>query len=87
MTLDAASGPKLIDLMTLMVERLPDIRMGRCAFYVNRRTRAFLRTHISNKITNSTLSMDNIAGRRVLSFDDIPVRRVDQLLSTETAVS
>jgi len=87
LTLDAASGPKLIDLMTLMVERLPDIRMGRCAFYVNRRTRAFLRTHISNKIINSTLSMDNIAGRRVLTFDDVPVRRVDQLLATETAVS
>jgi hypothetical protein len=87
LTLSASSGPKLIDLMTLMVERLPDIRMGRCAFYMNRRTRAFLRTHISNKIVNSTLSMDNIAGRRVLSFDDIPVRRVDQLLSTETAVS
>ena len=35
----------------------------------------------------ATLSMDNIAGRRVLAFDDIPVRRVDQLLSTETAIS
>lgn len=87
LTKDAASGPDLIDIMTDMVERLPNHRMGRCAFYVNRRTRAFLRKQITSAVKQSTLTMDTVAGRKVLAFDDIPVRRVDSLLSTEAAIS
>lgn len=86
LTKDAATGPDLIDLMTEAVERLPSIGMGRPAFYMNRRTRTFLRKQIKNAATN-TLTMDQVAGKRVLAFDDIPVRRVDTLLSTEAAVS
>ena len=86
---DAASGPDLIDLMTDAIERLPNggLNMGRAAFYMNRRTRTFLRKQITSAVKQSTLTMDTVAGKRVLAFDDIPVRRVDQLLATETAIA
>lgn len=87
LTSNAASGPDLIDLMTEAVERLPMVGMGRPAFYMNRRTRTFLRKQITNKVVNSTLTMDTVAGKRVLAFDDIPVRRVDRLRATETAIA
>lgn len=87
LTTDATTGPNLIDIMTDMVERLPNHSMGRCAFYVNRRTRSFLRKQITSAVKNSTLSMDTVAGKRVLAFDDIPVRRVDSLLATEAAIA
>lgn len=84
---DAATGPDLIDLMTQAIERLPNIRMGRPAFYMNRRTRSFLRRQMVAMVKQSTLSMDMVAGRRVMTFDDIPIRRCDQLLATEAAIT
>lgn len=87
LTKNADSGPDLIDLMTDAVERLPNIQMGRPVFYMNRRTRTFLRKQTKYAVANSTLSMEDVAGRKVLMFDDIPVRRCDSLLATETAIS
>lgn len=87
LTKNAATGPDLIDLMTDAVERLPNIQMGRPAFYMNRRTRTFLRKQITSAVGSSTLTMEQVAGRKVLAFDGIPVRRCDSLLATETAIS
>lgn len=89
LTKDASTGPDLIDLLTEAVERLPQggASMGRPAFYMNRRTRTFLRKQIKSAVSMSTLTMDTVAGKRVLAFDDIPVRRCDALLATETAIS
>lgn len=84
---DAATGPDLIDLMTQGIERLPNINMGRPVFYMNRRTRSFLRRQMVAMVKQSTLSMDTVAGKKVMTFDEIPVRRCDQLLATETAIS
>jgi hypothetical protein len=83
---DAATGPDLTDLMVQAVEMIPNLNAGRTAFYCNRGTRTWLRRQITNKVKNSTLSMENIAGRQVLAFDGIPVRRCDQLLYTESGV-
>ncbi len=87
LTKDGTTGPDLVDLMTEAVERLPAIGMGRPVFYANRRARTFLRKQIKNAVKNSTLTMEDIAGKRVVAFDGIPVRRVDGLLNTETAIS
>ena len=84
---DAASGPKLIDLMTQALDVPPSLTMGRPAFYMNRRARSFLRRQMLEKIAGSTLTMDQIGGKQVLSFSGIPVRRCDALLNTETAVA
>ncbi len=87
LTKDASAGADLIDLMTQAIELLPEIKMGRPVFYCPRTIRAFLRRQIVNKVAQSTLTMDTVAGRRVVTFDEIPVKRCDQLLTTEEAVS
>lgn len=87
LTKDASGGADLIDLMTQAIELLPNASVGRPAFYVPRNIRSFLRRQIANKVTNSTLTMDTVSGKKVLSFDDIPVRRVDALSADEALVS
>ena len=87
LTKAASSGPDLIDLMTQALELVQNTSMGRPAFYVSRTVRSFLRRQIANKVASSTLTMDEVAGKRVVSFDGIPVRRVDRIVTGETAVS
>lgn len=86
LTKDAATGPDLIDLLTDAVERIPALGMGRAVFYANRRTRAFLRKQVRSAVAN-TLTLENFEGRRVLTFDGIPIRTSDALLNTEAAVA
>ena len=85
LTKNAATGADLIDLMVQAIELLPNARMGRVVFYVNRTIRSFLRRQMMNK-SNVWLSMEEIAGKKVLAFDQIPVKRVDALLNTEARV-
>lgn len=85
LTKNAASGADLIDLMVQAIEMLPNTRMGRPVFYVNRTIRSFLRRQMMNK-SNVWLSMEEVAGKKVLAFDQLPVKRVDALLNTEARV-
>jgi hypothetical protein len=87
LTKNAASGPDLIDLLTQAIELLPSVGLGRPVFYCNRTIKSFLRRQIMNKIANSTLTMDTVAGKRVLAFDGIPVKRVDVLATDEAVVA
>jgi hypothetical protein len=86
LTKDAATGSDLVDLMTQAIELVPNIRAGRAAFYVNRTIRSYLRRQIKNA-KNMNLTLDTVAGRRVLAFDEVPVRRCDSILLTEATVS
>ena len=81
------AGPDLADLMTQALEHIPHIAMGRPVFYANRTITSFLRRQIVSKVRQSTLTMDTVAGRRVLAFDDVPVQRTDALNSNETKVA
>lgn len=83
---NAASGPDLIDLMTQACELIPNLNAGRPAFYMNRTVRSFLRRQIMNKVASSTLTMEQIGGRKVVAFDGIPVRRVDAITATEAGI-
>lgn len=86
MTKDAATGPDLTDLMVQALELVPSLSMGRPAFYMNRTTRSWLRRQITNKTKASTLTLENIAGKKVVSFDGVPCRRVDAITSTESGI-
>lgn len=86
LTNDAQAGADLIDLMTQAIELLPNANMGRAVFYVNRKVRSFLRRQIANKVAGSTLTMEQVAGKHVVSFDGIPVKRSDALLLSEAQV-
>lgn len=84
---DASAGADLIDLMTQALELVPNLNMGRAVFYCNRNIRSFLRRMIAHKVINSTLTMDNVAGKHVVSFDGVPVRISDAILSTEARIA
>lgn len=83
---DAATGPDLVDLMVQATERLPSLGTGRAAWYCNRTIRSYLRRQMLNK-SNVWLSLMEISGKRVMSFDEIPVRRCDAILNTEAKVA
>jgi hypothetical protein len=86
LTKNASAGADLIDLMTQAVEQVHSTTMGRPVFYCSRTVRSFLRRQIANKTVNSTLTMETVAGKRVVTFDGIPVKRVDALAADEALV-
>lgn len=86
LTKNASAGADLIDLMTQALELVPSINLGRAVFYCNRNIRSILRRQIANKVVGSTLNMDEVAGRKVVTFDGVPVHICDALLSTEAQV-
>lgn len=81
-----ANTKNLIQWMVQASERIPHLGRGKACWYVNRTIREKLRLGILEKISNN-LSWENVEGKRVMTFDDIPVRRVDALLNTEAVVS
>jgi len=76
----------LIDLLVQAAELIPNLGMGRAVIYANKTVTSMLRRQILNT-TNVHLSLDEVAGKRVLSFDGIPVKRCDALLNAEDKVS
>ena len=80
-----ANTKNLINSMIKAAERIPVLGAGRACWYVNRRIRESLRLGILEKIA-ANLSWENVAGKRVMTFDDIPVRRTDALIETEARV-
>ncbi len=82
----SGSSADLTDLMVQAIERVPNLGLGRAVFYGNRTISSYLRRQISNT-NNVRLSMDEVAGKRVMTFDGIPFRRSDALLNTEATVS
>jgi len=86
LTKNAASGADILDLMVQAIERVQNMNIGKPVFMVNRTIRSFLRRQMLNK-SNVLLSLDEVAGKKVLTFDGIPVRRVDAIVNTEAAVS
>ncbi|MEA4838408.1 MAG: hypothetical protein VB101_09005 [Rhodospirillaceae bacterium] len=80
------NAKKLVSLMISASERIPVLGRGRAAWYVNRTVREKLRLGVLEKVAGN-LSWENVAGKRVMVFDDIPVRHTDALVNTETAVS
>jgi hypothetical protein len=82
---DAEGGADLIDLMTDAIERLPNERKGRLAFYCNRQISTFLRKQ-RRYAKNVNITQEEVAGRKVTAFDGVPIRRVDALTVGETQV-
>lgn len=81
-----ANTKNLITWMIQATERIPSFGKGRAVWYVNRTIREKLRLGILEK-TSTQLAWESVGGKRVMTFDDIPVKRVDSLVNTETAVA
>lgn len=80
-----ANTKNIVNWMIQASERIPELGKGRAAFYMNRRLREKLRLGILEKVS-SNLTWETVAGERVMTFDDIPVRRTDALVNTEARV-
>lgn len=80
-----ANTKNLINWMIAASERIPSFGKGRACWYVNRTIREKLRLGILEKVS-SNLSWETVEGKRVMTFDDIPVRRTDALINTEARV-
>ena len=80
-----ANTKDIISWMIQASERIPELGKGNAAFYMNRRLREKLRLGILEKVSTN-LTFETVAGERVMTFDDIPVRRTDALINTESRV-
>ena len=88
LTKDAATGADLPDLMHTAMERIPNLSMGRPAFYMSRDTRTMLRKQLTHARSMSDLSVEEVGGLRTTMFQGIvPLRRVDVLASDEARVT
>lgn len=86
LTKDASSGADLSDLMFQAIERIPMMGMGRAAFYMARDIRTKVRQQVSNLTKSSTLTIENVGGVPLMSFQGVPVRRVDAMAGDEARV-
>ena len=84
-TIADSSAPDLVKFMIEAVEMVPNLNMGTPVFYMRREIRTALRNQIRTD-SNVQLTVDTVAGKRVVSFDEIPVKRVAQLLATEARI-
>lgn len=80
------STVKLIEYMIRAVHRIPNLRMGRPAFYMNRTVRECLDVQASNK-SNVQLTIREYDGEFITSLRGIPFRTVDALVNSEDLVS
>lgn len=81
-----ATGADLHDIMVRMLEMIPNLNAGRGAFYVSRAIRSMLARQAIAKVAASTLTMEQLQGRRVVMFQGFPVRRVDAISADEARV-
>jgi len=85
LTKDGATGADLFDLIAQAMEQVPSLQMGRPVLYCNRTVKSFMRRQQKNS-KNVQISMADVAGRKVMSIDEVPVRRCDAILNTEAVV-
>ena len=82
----AQSGaPALLELMAAAVDKLRG-EQGRPAFYVNRTVKTMLRIQCM-KQANVYLTLGQEEGRPKLSFDSIPIRKVDMMQADEARIT
>ena len=87
----AAAGTQLTKLMMRAMYKIPNLDSGRAAFYMNRTVHSGLAVQSLDRsqaalAVQPALSQFGTA-RNYLSFQGIPIRRVDCLLNTEAVVS
>jgi hypothetical protein len=82
------SAPDLTELMIKAMYRVPNLRLGTPAFYMNRTTIEKLDILRRRDVEGGGgLTYENIDGKRVMSFRGVPIRLCDQLVTETTAVT
>jgi len=81
-----ANATTIIDAMEQASETIPN-RLGRPVFYMNRTARRALRKQARLAVKGGGgMTYENFDGKRILMYDDVPIRIVDALLNTEALV-
>ena len=81
-----ANATTIIDAMEQAVETIPN-RLGKPVFYMNRTARRALRKQARLAVKGGGgMTYENFDGKRILMYDDVPIRIVDALLNTEALV-
>ena len=87
----ASASTALIKLMTKALYKIPNMSMGRAAFYMNRTVHSGLSIAALDKSQSVLAIQEGLSqfgtAQSYLSFLGVPLRRVDALLTTESAVS
>ena len=81
-----SSAADLVKKLIILSERVKSAGATKQAFYCTRRVTTALRLQILDK-SNVNLTFESVAGKKVLTFNGIPVRRCDALLETEAQVT
>jgi hypothetical protein len=85
--LAGATPPDLISFLEQADEIIPN-RLGSRVFYVNRRVARYLRKFVRTSVANGGgLTFENFAGKTIMAFGGVPIRKVDQILNTEARVT
>ena len=84
------AATQIIYLMSRALDRVPNLSMGRAVFYANRTVYSMLRVAALGK-SNAALSITQAMSQfgtpyAMTAFLGVPLRKVDQLLNTETRV-
>jgi len=87
----SSASTALVKLMARALYRIPNMAMGRAAFYMNRTVHSGMAISALDK-SQSVLSIQEGlsqfgSAQSYLSFLGVPLRKVDALLNTETAVA
>lgn len=81
------SAADLIESMIKMMHRLPTMKMGKCAFYMNRTVKQMLDIQRRDDVAGAGMQYAEVDGKLVPHFRQIPIRTVDSILDTEAQVS
>ncbi|MDR1242318.1 MAG: hypothetical protein LBM00_06015 [Deltaproteobacteria bacterium] len=84
--LASITDDELFQAMIRASEQLPDEKLGRPVFYMNRQTRTRLRIAKVEKSLAGTVTFDSVEGKKIMCFDEIPVKRCDAIVTTEARV-
>lgn len=83
-----SSAANITKLMIRAIHRLPNMKLGRPVFYVNRTVAEMLDIQRLNNVgSGGGLTFENVDGKLIPTFRGIPIRTVDALLETEATVS
>lgn len=80
------SGPVLAQLMARAMRRIPNLKMGRPAFYANRDVLEMVDIQAMEKTNVAFSTIEDAQGKFVTHFRGIPIRTCDALLSTEAGI-
>lgn len=82
-----SSAADLIESMIKATHRIPALGMGKAAFYMNRTVKQMLDIQRRDDVqTGGSLIYNDVDGKLIPSFRGIPIRTVDAIVETETAV-